>query len=110
MLPNVREKAGLVSPPTPYYTNEVESKNKLLEEEVQYKSSQLPEFVDKMRSLMEGQRQEIERAIIGSGEYRLRNEYRNLAVESSKWFKMTMEQRHRKMDRFRKAAVTVDQP
>jgi hypothetical protein len=110
MLPNVREKAGLVSPPTPYYTNEVESKNKLLEEEVQYKSSQLPEFVDKMRSLMEGQRQEIERAIIGSGEYKLRNEYRNRAVESSKWFKMTTEQRQRKIDRFRKAAVTVDQP
>lgn len=110
MLQDIREKAGLGSPPTPYYTNEVESKNKLLKEEVQYKSSQLPDFVEKMKRLMEGQRQEIERAIIGSGEYRLRNEYRNLAVESSKWFKMTTEQRQRKIDRFRKAAVVVDQP
>ena len=65
MLQDIREKAGLGSPPTPYYTNEVESKNKLLKEEVQYKSSQLPDFVEKMKKLMEGQRQEIERAIIG---------------------------------------------
>lgn len=73
MLQDVREKAGLGNPPTPYYTNEVESKNKLLKEEVEYKSSQLPEFIEKMKRLMEGQKQEIEPAIIGSGEYRLRN-------------------------------------
>ena len=30
MLRSVREKAGLGSPPTPYYTNEVESKNRVL--------------------------------------------------------------------------------
>ena len=52
MLPTVREKAGLGSPPTPYYTNEVESKNKVLKE-VQYKSSQLPEFVEKMKRMMQ---------------------------------------------------------
>ena len=110
MLQDVREKAGLGSPPTPYYTNEVESKNKLLKEEVEYKSSQLPEFLEKMKRLMEGQKQEIERAIIGSGEYRLRKEYHNLAVESSKWFKMTTEQRQRKIDRFMKATIQVNPP
>ena len=109
MLQDVREKAGLGSPPTPYYTNEVESKNKLLKEEIQYKSSQLPEFVEKTKRLMEGHRQEVERAVIGSGEHWLRKEYHNLAVESSKWFKMTME-RQRNFDRFMKAAVQVDQP
>ena len=85
MLQDIREKADL-GHTILHYTTEVESKNKLLKEEVQCKSSQLPDFVEKMKRLMEGQRQEIERAIIGSGEYRLRNEYRNLAVESSKWF------------------------
>lgn len=109
MLQHVREKAGLGSPPTPYYTNEVESKNKLLKEEVQYKSSQLPEFVEKMKRLMEGQRREVERAIIGSGEYRLKKEYSNLAVESSKWFRMTTEQCQRKIDKFMKAPAQVDQ-
>ena len=63
MLPSVREKAGLGSPPSPYYTNEVESKNKVLKEKVAYKSSQLPEFVEKMSDLMGEQKNEIERAI-----------------------------------------------
>ena len=83
MLQDVRVKAGLGCPPSPYYTNEVESKNRVLKEEVQYKSSQLPDFVDKMRGLMEEQRREIERAVISAGEYRLREEYRKLAVEPS---------------------------
>ena len=79
MLRSVREKAGLGSPPAPSYTNEVESKNKVLKDEMQYKSAQLPEFVDKMKGLMEEQRREIERAVVGTGEYRLRKEYHNLS-------------------------------
>ncbi len=35
MLPSVRENAGLGSPPSPYYTNEVESKNEVLKEKVE---------------------------------------------------------------------------
>ena len=84
MLQDVRIKAGLGSPPTPYYTNEVESKNKVLKESVQYKSSQLPDFIDKMKALMHEQQLEIERAVIGSGEYRLKDQYKNLAVNSSR--------------------------
>ena len=64
MLPSVREKAGLGSPPSCYYTNEVESKNMVLKEKVQYKSSQLPEFVENMRDLMDEQKKEIECAMI----------------------------------------------
>ena len=71
MLQDVCEKAGLGSPPSPYYTNEVESKNKVVKEEVQYKSSQLPDFIDKMRHLMEEQRLEIEHAIVTAGEFRI---------------------------------------
>ena len=52
--------------PTPYY-NEVELKNKLLKEEVQYKSSQLPDFIEKMKQLMEGQRQDVERTMVNTG-------------------------------------------
>ena len=62
MVQDVRQKAGLGSPAEPYYTNEVESKNKLLKEEVQYKRSQLPDFINKMGEMMHNQKQEIERA------------------------------------------------
>lgn len=105
MLQNVRTKAGLGSPPSPYYTNEVESKNRVLKEAVQYKSSQLPDFIEKMKALMEEQRHEIERAVIDGGEYRLREEYKNLAVSPTKWYKLTAEQRRRKIERFMKATV-----
>lgn len=105
MLQDVRIKAGLGSPPSPYYTNEVESKNKVLKEAVEYKSSQLPDFIDKMKALMHEQRLEIERAVISTGEYRLRDQYQNLAVDSSRWYKMTADQRRRKIERFMRAAV-----
>ena len=95
-------KAGLGCPPEPYYTNEVESKNKVIKEEVQYKRSQLPEFVEKM---MHEQKQEIERAVLNSGEYRLCEEQKQLGVSSSEWFQMTTDQRRRKIISFMKAKI-----
>ena len=102
MLRDIREKAGLGHPPVPYYTNEVESKNWVLKG---YKSSQLPEFVDKMKILMEEQRHEIERAIINTGQYKLKEEYKHLGVSPSDWCKMTSEQRQRRIVKFMKATV-----
>ena len=105
MIRDVRESAGLGSPPEPYYTNEVESMNKLLKEEVNYKSSQLPDFVEKMKVMLYQQRQEIECALIDSGQYRVASGYESLRVDSSQWFRMTAEQRSRKIDCFMKAVV-----
>ena len=42
---------------------------------------------------------------MSSGEYRLREEYQHLSVESSKWFIMTAPQRQRKIDRMMKVNV-----
>ena len=93
MIQDVRQNAGLGSPPEPYYTNEVESKNKVIKEEVQYKKSDLPEFVQKMCNLMHKQKQEIERAVINSGEYRVREEYQQYAVDSTCLFQMTSDKK-----------------
>ena len=60
MLRSAQERVELGSPPSPYYTNKVESKNHIFKEEVTYKTSQLPDFVQKMKSLMEQQKAEIE--------------------------------------------------
>ena len=105
MLPECRTRAGLGSPPLPYYTNEVESKNKILKDEVDHKKLQLPDFVNQMKGLFEEQKNEIERSLIGTGEYRLKQEYSHLAVDPSTWFKMNSDQRQRKICRFMKAAV-----
>ena len=45
--------------------------------------------------------------MIGSGEYRLRKKYHDLTVQLSKWFKMTTEQRKRKLDQFMKADIRI---
>ena len=107
MLPEIRTMAGLGCPPVPYYTNEVESKNKVLKDEVEHKKSEFPDFIDKMRSLLEEQKREIECALIDKGQYRLREEYRYLKVESSSWFKLNFEQRQRKINRLMKASVEI---
>ena len=79
----VREKAGLGSPPEPYYTNNIESKKNILKQHVNRKSSHLPEFVDKMKELMMEQRNEIENAVAS---HRVVPQYRNLACDRQKWF------------------------
>ena len=105
MVQDVRRKAGLGCPPEPYYTNEVESKNKLLKEEVQYKKSQLPDFIGKMGEMMHNQKQEIERAVLTSGEYRVREEYKHMTVATTKWFQMTIDQRNRRVATFMKSPI-----
>ena len=107
MVQEVRQNAGLGCPPEPYYTNEVESKNKLIKEEVQYKKSQLPDFITKMSEMMFQQRREIERAVLNSGEYSVQEQYHHLTVETTKWFQMTVDQRNRKVARFMKAPVAT---
>ena len=105
MIRPLREQAGLGSPPTPYYTNDIESKNNILKQYVQRKASQLPEFVEYMKALITEQRSEIEKAVAMYGEYRVVSSHSNLACERQKWFKMSEKQRHNKISRFMKAPI-----
>ena len=105
MLKDKREAAGLGSPPEPFYTNDVESKYRVLKHHTSYKPQQLPEFVETMRSMYEDQKQEIERAVVGIGEYKLCPPYRALEVESKEWFKKNQKQRQRILERFAKAEL-----
>jgi len=83
------------------------SKNKVLKDELEHKKSELPDFVDKMRALLKKQHHEIECSLIDMGQYRLKEQYRHLKVESSSRFKMNLEQRQRKITRFMKASVEI---
>ena len=105
MLRPIREKAGLGSPPEPYYTNDIESKNNILKQHVKRKSSHLPEFIEKMKELTTEQRSEIEKAVASCGEYRIVPQYSNLACDRQKWFKMTEKQRDNKISHFMKAEI-----
>ncbi len=106
MLRPIREKAGLGCPPKPYYTNAIESKNNVLKQKVQYKASQLPAFIDHMKSLLQEQRMEIERALAMSGEYRLHSSYSRFGCSSQKWFRMSEDQRKKKVENFLHAPLS----
>ena len=107
MLYPVRERAGLGSPPEPFYINAVESKNNVLKQHLQRKSSSLPDFVEGMKALLNQQYQEIELAVASMGEYRVVSMYSHLSYEQSKWFKMSTKQRLAKVAQFMKH--TIDQ-
>ena len=100
MIRPLREKAGLGSPPQPYYTNEVESKNNILKQRVKHKKQDLPSFTEAMKRLLLEQQREIERAVAGLGEYKLVADFEHLSVTPQKWFKMNEAQRRRKVQQF----------
>ena len=88
MLRAVREECGLGSPPHPFTTNSSETANFILKNKVDYKKSELPEFLLKLKELVHEQECEVERAIIGRGKYELRPQYQVWHVPETKWFTM----------------------
>ena len=62
-----------------------------------------------MTRLYENQKLEIEKAVIGLGEYKLCSPYQALEVESKEWFKKNSKQQEKILHRFAKADLaTID--
>lgn len=100
MIKSHRITAGLGNPPLPYYTNDVESMNNVIKHHTGSKVQELPQFVESMKKMISNQKKEIEKAIIGMGEYRVIPEFRNLAMESKIFFQKTTKQRERVINKF----------
>lgn len=58
-----------------------------------------------MKGLLQEQKHEIEKAMIGVNEYKLLPSYSDLEVAHCQWFKKNEKQRHRLLDRFMNTAV-----
>jgi len=71
MLRTVREEAGLGSPPDAFYNNASESISSVMKTKVQFKRNELPQFITKLKELVEDQQREVEKAVIGRGKYHL---------------------------------------
>lgn len=67
MLKLVRVAAGLGNPPQPFYTNDVESYNNVIKQHTKYTAQELPQSVEKMKTLITTQKNEIEKAVVGMG-------------------------------------------
>ena len=80
MLQPVREDAGLGCP---FTTNACESINAVLKRKVNYKKYELPAFVHHLKSLIDKQERELERAVIGRGKYALEGNFSTYKIYSS---------------------------
>jgi hypothetical protein len=105
MLKPIREECGLGCPPEPFTTNASESINAMLKRKLNYKQSELPAFIDKVKELVNEQQKELERAVIGRGKYQLKQQYQYLQVAESKWFLMTPEQRKNHLSKLHSVAL-----
>ena len=65
-------------PPEAFTTNASESLNAMLKRKLDYRRSELPVFIDKVKEMVNEQQRELERAVIGRGKYRLKQQYEYL--------------------------------
>ena len=110
MLKPVRIRACLGNPPKPFYTNDVESHNNVIKQHTNYTAQELPQFVQKMKTLITTQKKEIERAVIGMGEYQVSSQFEKFAVDARKFFQMTESQREMSLQRFFRAQLCPPPP
>ena len=77
----------------------------MLKHQTDYKPQELPAFVEAMKTLFQEQKQEIEKAVVGLGEYKLSPKYSNLEIPHNVWFKKNEKQQGRILQRFANAEV-----
>ena len=106
MLKPVRVAAGLGDPPSEFCTNDSEAINSTLKQFLHFKRSDWPTFNEKIKAFVIEQQKEVEKAILGMGQYRVKREYQQFCVSSSKWFtSFTKEQKQHALAKFHKASV-----
>ena len=95
MITPVRERVGLGKPPSHYTTNANESINNVVKQALHYEEKDWDKFCDEMFKLVKIQYQELEKAVIRTGEYRFKANFAHLEKPLAAWTKMSVEQRKR---------------
>ena len=98
MSAELRSLCGLGYPPKPYTQNANECANSVVKSDIRGeggKKSKLDpfDFVQILHKSVKRQATEVDMAIIGLGEYRLKPEYRNLQITDAEFWKKTKTQR-----------------
>ena len=75
--------------------NNCESMNHVLKQCLQWRPHQLPDLIDKLRSLVDGQYADADRAMCGLGDYVLRPEYARHRQTVDVWRQMSCNQRRK---------------
>ena len=93
MIVPVRERVGLGHPPAHFTTNANESINNIVKRALHYEEKNWDKFCDEMFKLVKIQYQELEKAVVRTGEYRFQANFAHLEKPLSMWTKMSVEQR-----------------
>ena len=109
MLQPLRQKAGLGNPPMPYTNNANESANAKIKEKMDYKKSELNVFCNKMKELIERQRQDVEHAFtLNTGPYEVASEYQLHQENAAQWVKCSTQYKQRAINRIHKLPLVPD--
>ena len=81
VLPEVRRQADCKDPRHHFTTNSSESMNHIIKLEVEWKESKLPHLIESQDNVAE-----LERAMVGRGEWHFSSAYESLVVSESRWF------------------------
>ena len=105
MLRSVQRASGLGDPPEPFYTNDVESMNRVIKQKTNYKMSEWPDFCCLAKQLIDEQKNEIEKAVIGVGEYRFDEHFKHLQIPLSKWFSMSQGEQRKHLNKIHEVSL-----
>jgi type IV secretory pathway VirJ component len=75
--------------------NNCESINHVLKQSVKWQLTQMPDLIDKLRELVEGQYNDADRAMCGLGDYALRPAYAKHRCTTEFWKSMSVDQRRK---------------
>ena len=92
MIKSVR-KAAIFSDTEHFTTNASEAVNMVLKSKMDYKKSDVPQLVRKLKELANDQIQEIENALLNKGKYVLKESYHSMAITESQWHRVSKESR-----------------
>ena len=85
VLPGVRSQAG-ADPSRLFTTNSSESINHVTKQEVEWKENKFPQLISHLKAITAQHQAELEKAIIGRGEWHFCPPYATLQVPESAWF------------------------
>ena len=77
----------------------------MIKQKAGYKSSEWPEFCRLAKELIEDQQSELEKAVIGVGEYQFCEEFKHLEVPLGKWSSMTKMQQTNYLQRITRLSL-----
>ena len=86
-----------------FSNNRIESMNDNIKDWVERKKMSMPAVNDKIRELIEGQQQEFEMAVFGSGQYDLSENYNHIKKERHEWNAMNKSERELSLQNFWKS-------